>query len=283
LDLGGFTLDGGSVGGNGVVVTTGADPKQSITVRDGSADHWTGAGFQLQSASSLAENLDANHDKDGIVISGGSLTGCTANFNSEYGVNASFTTVSDCNAQTDPTGFMVTDGALSHCVSSGNTTAGIQVKHGTVADCDVEGNHVGILVGENSNVHDNTIELNNADGMDTLGSGAVIEDNVISGNGVTQTSSGVLVQTPSTRVSHNTVSATKGTGILVTASSNLIDDNSVSFSQGVGISVSGTNNTIVKNSAPLSNANGSYVIGPSNNAGPIDFANAASNPWSNTQ
>lgn len=293
LDLGGFTIDGGGVGTNGVVVPSrGQNLSQSITVQNGNAEHFTGAGFQLQYGTSMAKNLQASHDKDGIVIDGGTLDGCTVQFDSEYGVEAGFTTITHCNAEVDGTGFDLFEGTLSECLADNNTNAGINIQRGDVHDCTVHSNFYGILVTGASNVHHNQVEFSGSDGIRVVtNGGSIISDNTSLYGGGSQTASGIYVETDDNRITHNTTSNTTGVGINCVGNFNTIDDNSTFDNTGIGIVVGGSKNTVVKNSSTgnvnrFSSTN--YSIGAggtygANNPGPVAGANAATLPWSNTQ
>jgi parallel beta-helix repeat protein len=262
LDLGGFTIDGGGAGAYGVLLTNGLSGE---AVRNGNAEHWTGAGFLLASES-LAENLQASHDTTGIIFDDGNLTGCTVAFDSQDGVQAAFATISNCNAQSDGTGFDLNSSSLSHSVAKSNTGDGI------------------IVIGSGTIDH-NTVNFNGANGIRDNGTNSFVEDNSVSNNAQTLFASGIYVSTDDNRIAHNSVSQTFGEGIAVDGSFNTIDENSTFQNTDIGIKIQGSKNTVVKNS---STGNGSvtstnYFFGAGNNPGSIDAAIAATNPWSNTQ
>jgi parallel beta-helix repeat protein len=284
LDLGGFTVDGGGVGRDGIA-TSGPSGQNSVVIRNGGANNWTRTGFNLNGADSSLESVRANHDTNGITMDG-TIDGCTANNDSGIGVSAFFTTVTNCQASGDGTGFHVFAGSLSHCEADSNGT-GINAEGATVEDCSItQSTGDGVLVSGLANIHDDEIETSGANGIRVNGVGAMIDDNTIEGSGGSILASGIFAAANNARISHNVVSRTNGEGIAVDGSFGTIDDNSTFQNSDIGIKIQGSKNTVVRNS---STGNGpslpttNYSIGAGNNPGPIDAANSASNPWSNTQ
>lgn len=312
LDLGGFYLDGAGIGANGVMTENGTQ-HDGITIRNGTAQHWTQRGFWAQYVSSAhIEDVQSTYNHDGIVIDSGTLDRCTASWNTAVGVNAAFATVSDCGAHVNQTGFQLYSSVVTNAVAEANTGdgivantsttvrgcnalqnggSGVNAYFSTVQGCSVYANHYGILV-QNSNIQDNTVATSNSDGIRVVGFGVGYPgDSFISGNtvddpGGSVTASGIYVETNNNRIVRNTVSGSSGPGIYVVGSFNTIDDNSTLTNTGIGIVVNGSKNTVVRNSS-LGNVNTAsstnYSIGTGNNPGPVNAANSSSDPWSNTQ
>jgi parallel beta-helix repeat protein len=286
IDLAGFTIDGGNVGGSGIVSTNNS----GLAVRNGNAEHWKNAGFNLQfSLGAVAEQLTASFNDVGISINTATLTGCTVFENKTTGLRSSFSTISDCNAQANGTGFQLFEASISHCVSEGNAGNGISVERGSVEDCTLSangGDGITIAVssgGALSTVRNNTIEFSNANGITVNSGGAIVENNTLRGN----KGSGIYVPGNDNRIRANTSSSNTGEGIDILGSYNTVDDNSALQNVDYGIFVAlGTKNTVVKNSATGNRASSdqqNYLIASGQNAGPIGAAASATLPWSNTQ
>ncbi len=214
------------------------------------------------------------------------LASRTADFDGNVGVIAAFATVSACSTSADATGLSIYEGSLSHCVADDNSNIGITVQQGEVDSCLVDSNLLGLLVNSQSNVHDNTVNFSKSSGIQVNGGESIVSDNTVSDSGTLQSASGVIVPSAGNRITHNTASGTAGPGIQVTGSFNTIDDNSTFVNTGIGIVVAGSKNTVVRNSSTGNvnqAASTNYSIDAANNAGPITAANAATNPWGNTQ
>lgn len=257
LDLNGFTLDGANLGGKGILAT-GA----GTTVRNGTVTRWTGYGFDTQYGA-LLEDVHAIDNQIGIVVRG-TVRGCTAAANTFDGVQARYSTVSDCFAQDNGTGFSLVDSSLTGCSALTNQT-GIYAEEGSVVtNCTAEFNFTGISVGGPSKDRGATVVRNNAvlssgaDGIAVSGWNSVIADNAVSNSGRTQQASGMYVTGQRNRIEGNHVNDTNGYGILVTG---------------------GTGNLVVRNWA---DANGvDYFFGAQNDTGPIQFAASSTSPWAN--
>ena len=312
LDLGGFYLDGAGIGANGVITEDGVQ-HDGITIRNGTAQHWTQRGFWAQYVSSAhIEDVQSTYNHDGVVIDSGTLDRCTVSHNTAVGVDAAFATISDCQAHVNQTGFQLYSSTLTNgvaesnsgdgifantsssvrgCTALQNGNSGVNAYFSTVQGCSVYANEFGILV-QDSNIQDNTVASSTSDGIRVVGFGVgYAGDSFIAGNTVDYpgsgvSASGIYVETDNNRIVRNTISGSSGPGIDVVGSFNTIDDNSTLTNQGIGIVVAGTKNTVVRNSS-LGNVNQSnstnYSIGTGNNPGPVNAANASTDPWSNTQ
>lgn len=125
LDLGGFTLFGGTSPGDGI----SANGPRYVRVRNGSVRGWS-TGINLIASYSTIEGVRAtNNLLDGIRIGGGSeITNCIASLNGNDGIDASFVVVRDC-------------------VVAGNTDSGIRVlDYSLVEDNRAHGNGKGIVI-----------------------------------------------------------------------------------------------------------------------------------------
>ena len=290
-----------------------ASGQNGITIRNGTAQHWTQRGFWAQYVSSAhIEDVQSTYNHDGVVIDSGTLDRCTVSHNTAVGVDAAFATISDCQAHVNQTGFQLYSSTLTNgvaesnsgdgifantsssvrgCTALQNGNSGVNAYFSTVQGCSVYANEFGILV-QDSNIQDNTVASSTSDGIRVVGFGVgYAGDSFIAGNTVDYpgsgvSASGIYVETDNNRIVRNTISGSSGPGIDVVGSFNTIDDNSTLTNQGIGIVVAGTKNTVVRNSS-LGNVNQSnstnYSIGTGNNPGPVNAANASTDPWSNTQ
>lgn len=295
LDLGGFTMDGAHVGNLGVYIPSQFNGfnLHSITVRNGMAQNWTGAGFEFGAVDTLiADGLQANNNQTGIDIENGTLTHCAAFGNSAAGVEARATSITDCTAKNNQgNGFSLTDySELRTCTATGNAPADIDAFASTVDGCTVNGGTYGITVGFNSQIRNNAVSFTDSDGIrlaSPSGSGdSLITENTVADAGGQGLASGIYVQTGNNLISRNHVTVTNGPGINVVGSFNTIDENSTLTNTGIGIVVGGSKNTVVHNNS-LGNVNTSsstnYQVGAGNNYGGVTAAASGTNPWSNTQ
>jgi Periplasmic copper-binding protein (NosD) len=295
LDLGGFMLEGNGVGNEAVYFAPqfGGDLWHSITVRNGGAHGWTQYGFELDGANAIiAEDLQAYGNNVGIIVKNGTLTNCSADFNTNVGVEAfGGVTVSNCEAKNNSvTGFALTNGSALHdCTAYGNPV-GIDVRASIVDGCAVYGGNYGITVAFNSNVRNNSVTQTGSDGIrvaSVSGSGeSTITENTVESAGSNGLASGIYVQTQNNEISRNHVTETNGPGIQVVGTFNTVDENTTLTNTGIGIVVGGSKNTIIHNIS-LGNVNqGSstnYSIDAANNAGPIGAASTSTSPFTNTQ
>jgi parallel beta-helix repeat protein len=281
LDLNGFMLDGNNVGLTGVVSDT-----RGVTVRNGTARRWTQHGFNLfgfVSQSVILENVHAHQNVlNGIVVTNGSITGCTARENN-LGVQALLSSVTRCTAADNVVGFDVQNSSLSECASSSNSAYGISALAGAVVEgCASSNDQIGIRIGDSAYAHHNHVSNSTGAGIAFDGGATgIVSDNAISDSG----GFGIAVIGDFGRVSRNNVSTGDTVGIDVAGANNTIDDNSVHGNTGLGISVGvGTSgNTVVRNSATGNAAGSQYSFLGANNFGPVESAATGTHPWANTQ
>ena len=142
IDLGGFTLTGGTTPGSGVSVGS----LRNVTIRNGALRGWnfgilgTGCG---------------NCRVDGVQASSSAATGI------DIGPQS---VVSDCNASLNNLGIAGTSITIRNCTISENQTYGIQ------------------LTGDSSLVEDSRVNVNADIGIGISGSRNMIHDNQLSGN-----------------------------------------------------------------------------------------------------
>jgi hypothetical protein len=279
IDLSGFTLDGAHIGGDGI--TTDAN-RNAIQVHNGTAQNWTGTGFNLsQCVSSLMENLQARGNSIGMQVFLGVARRCVATANSSSGLLAGYSTVSDCVAESNPVGIGVFVSTIHASHASYSNDHGIDASQSTVEGCVISFNRWGIVAGD-SNIHHNTITYSDSNGIRADGGTCIIADNSISESGqIVSSAAGIFVQTNLNRIVNNNIVATNGDGIGVTGQFNLIDGNSCLGSVSFGIHVLSANNVIVRNSCL--GTGGTYSIVAGNNVGPAQPAATATNPWSDLQ
>ncbi|MGI8602589.1 MAG: right-handed parallel beta-helix repeat-containing protein [Verrucomicrobiales bacterium] len=287
LDLGGFTLDGAGTGRHGVTNQTNY---HGLQVRNGNVQNWTQRGFDLQfSFSIVLERVQARNNAIGIVVSSGLVSQCAAVFNTGTGIVANFSKVSDCVASVNPIGINMQSSTLRGCRVGDSSDSGIIASRSVVEGCEIDQCRWGIVVQGHSHVHHNTVLFSGSDGFRVVGTGgSTISDNNVASSGISVPATGIYVESNTNRIVRNNVTGTNvGNGIGVAGSFNTIDDNSVLQNNGLGISVAGSKNTVVRNSslgnAPPGGAVTNYSIGGGNNPGPVNAANASTNPWSNTQ
>ncbi len=144
VDLGGFTLTGGTTPLEGINVPFG---RRNIVIRNGAVRSWS---FGIDAAPC------SNCRVDGVQASSNTNVGIRIGPQSE---------ISDCNA-------------------SLNGNDGIHVSYGTVRNCTVsENGFKGILVGNGSLVEGNRLHSNtNSAAISVSGSNATIRNNELSGN-----------------------------------------------------------------------------------------------------
>ncbi|MGH7620791.1 MAG: right-handed parallel beta-helix repeat-containing protein, partial [Gemmatimonadaceae bacterium] len=291
IDLGGFVIDGGNVGGDGIVVAARLpDFHYGLAVRNGNAERWTKAGFNLQtSVDAVAENLTASHNDVGIRFNKGSLTACTASANTSIGIQSGPGVISHCNAQLNGTGFVLDSASLSDCNATSNMGVGIKLKGGSVDDCTVTANVGGGLfldagtISASSTVRGNAIDFNGGNGITMDSIGSLVESNTVQNS----SGSGIFTDGQDNRIRGNTSSRNGGEGLEILGSFNMVDDNSALENADYGIFVGiGVKNTIVRNSATGNRAGSdgaNYAIPSGQNAGPVGAAASVTQPWSNTQ
>jgi parallel beta-helix repeat protein len=267
LDLSGFTLIGVPGSNSGVRVSPGVY-RNGIIVRNGIARGWGESGFQLQFAvGGVFDTLTSeSNGLWGFVIGGGSsLMHCAANNNAASGVNAVSATVQGCAANTNGGhGFQINQANVMDCVADYNAFDGVNAAGSSRIDgCHVWENHAHGIIADGSTVTRNTLAYNNDHGIAVLGTGSLVSENTVFGNGLTAASAGIYVSGSNARIDRNHVT-----------------DEGVTPSQDVGIQVVGSGNAVINNTAhgnaanyQLTGANGSY--------GPLAPAESATNPFTN--
>lgn len=262
LDLGGFQLDGASIGTNGVFVAF--LESSGVTIRNGTATNWTNDGFNVTTLGGVLEDVQAsNNGQAGIRVDGATVSRCAAKQNGD-GVNAVRSTISNCSLINNIRGATLDSSVLENSVLDANTRGVIPLSY--------------------SNVQNNTITNSLYDGIWLVGGdgGSSITHNVIDWNGQAASGNGIYDQSDNNRIEGNNLTKNYQEGIDILGSYNTVDDNSALRNGDYGIFVAlGMKNTIVRNSS-LGNATANYLISPGNNPGNVITANTT-NDWSNTQ
>ncbi|HXG46814.1 MAG TPA: right-handed parallel beta-helix repeat-containing protein [Methylomirabilota bacterium] len=285
LDLGGFSLQGGGSGLSGIVVT---GFRRNLRLRNGTISDWTGMGVAafgavdssfegLHLQRNTGTGLDAGSNsviractavENGAGIAawrGSVITDCVARGNRGNGLVANAgSSIQRCLAsQNGDTGIRLAAGGLvTDCVSHANGTNGVTASQSVISRCSISQNGgVGIEAGLASHVSGCVIQGNRGDGL-RIDSGAVVTDNVCSGNG--------------TSTAHAAIHAA--------GTANRIEGNNVVFNTTArGIRAPEAGNVVIRNTA--SQNNGNYDV-PANAflgiiVGSPDALNTASNALSN--
>jgi hypothetical protein len=281
IDLSGFTLDGAGIGNKGI--TTASIKPNGVQIRNGNVQNWLQVGVNVAGCTSTRlENLRVQKNQNGIYVAYGEVSHCNAFKNTNTGILAEYSNLTDCGAEANPVGIFLQSSTLRSSFVGDSSNLGIQALESTVEGCTLDGNYWGIVAG-GSNIHHNTIYDSYSDGIrPDNGGGCSITDNNIVNSGISVLASGIWIQTEDNRVTNNHITGTNGDGIGVAEGYNILDGNSCIGNSGFGMNIIGANNTIVRNST-LGNTGGTYAVAPGNNGAPTQSVTTATNPWSNLQ
>lgn len=301
LDLGGFGLNGNSIGSYGVLMV---GSRQNITVRNGTSHHWTQTGVDLSGASNAsAENLMVSSNAVvGIAVGENSLVkNCRAYRNcfpggvSSAGIlTGAGATVIDCQAQgnngTNIAAINVgTASSVINCTvnqNNGNNSAGIRTGSScNVLNCSVGSNTgnngTGIDLGSDSSaVNCNASGNSGTSSVGIFASGgrstvSACRANFNGGDGIKAVDSSSILS--------NSCASNTGAGIHTTAQGNRVDGNHVNNNSNSGIKCDSSNSFIVRNTA-RNNSLGNYSITSGNADAQVITGSSAfttTNAWAN--
>ena len=169
LDLNGHCIYGPGTGtGNGI----SAVDRYNITIKNGivggfyfgiylynDADH-QGAGHRIEGIQA------SNNGSDGINANYSTVTNCTANNNGSYGICACESTVTNCTAYNNSSdGIYVIDNTVTNCTANNNGSYGICAGHSTVTNCTANNNGSYGIYAYYSTVTNCTANNNGSDGI----------------------------------------------------------------------------------------------------------------------
>ena len=173
VDLGGFTITGGALTGDGITLNGGL---KNIVIRNGTIRGWSGNG--VTSLASSARNLVFAHLN--ISDSGG------------MGISAINAVITDCNISgSGSQGINATACTIGNCLVDGSNNQGVSLFSGTVSHCVIQSSGLEglVLTGPGCVINDNLIKSNNvANGAFNAGlyidsANNRIENNQLIGNG----------------------------------------------------------------------------------------------------
>jgi hypothetical protein len=254
LDLNGFALVGMSSSQNGIAIP---NAQTNITVRNGTISGWGNFGVSSKSFSSLNqvfERLNVSDNLWGIVNEGaGVVRDCNCENSFGNGIY--------CRGG-------ISGGIISGFTANNNGGDGIDMGSGTVSGCSVQNNGGGIWVEPAGTVLGCFVANNGGSGIYVTGGSKVIGNTCIGNNtGAVSYEAGIYIVGTNNRVEDNNVTASGYAGIQVVNSSyatnNLIIKNSVSGNgannyvlpagQIVGPLITNTVSGIITNSNPWAN------------------------------
>lgn len=259
LDLPGSTVSFGTAEGNfGTGIAAGTVLNSIATLNDGDgivasnatasgASSNTGAGIRV---SALATNLTAENNRQGLVVTGGSLTNATSTFNWAEGINLSG------------------GGTVSGLLSSRNGGNGMISGAASIEDSTFSGNgRLGVLSTGGTTL-ENVAISGNAQGA-AQGVNAILDSSVTgNGNGLANVST----------VNGSYIGFNQGAGL----SGTTVADSSIVGNTGIGATVSGSieNSWVVRNSGiGIDGASGSGTVDrvtiSGNNGGTRNVASVA--------
>jgi parallel beta-helix repeat protein len=297
IDLNGFTLQGLTGSGSGIVVP---DSYCNLVVRNGTVTGWGGRGvdsytwayprnmlfetltvssnylqgIKTEAGSIVRDCLSLFNGADGIWSEGGEIVHCTSRGNSGIGVTAFNCTVQGCRSEF-------------------NSPYGVYLSRSRALDCAIEntsgsfsGNGIGVFVDNTGNELRRCRIASNVDSgiFCNLGSGGnTISDCTIANNG----NVGIQqIGTGGSFITGNNIFLNLYGGIVIRDSNNRVENNLVQTPSGMNgimvIASAWTNNVIIKNTVCGGGSSSVNYYNPgSNDFGPIGTAATASSPWAN--
>ncbi len=230
IDLSGFVLTGVTGGLDGII-TTGTTIS-CISVVNGSVRRWPGDGVNLGNGGPTAcrvEGVNAEGNSEGIVVSEGVVSRCTASGNAATGMRGLNGVVFDACAARGNGGNGITAsnyGTVRGCSASGNTGAGVLATTGAIIESTTAGGNTGngITSGSGAIVRSCSAYENGGDGI-TAGNGTRIETCTVRRSGV----HGINVAAESTvhanSSTDNGTASAEGAGVRTTGNFNNVTDN----------------------------------------------------------
>lgn len=140
IDLNGFDMLG--LAGSGTGVLFGSNARGGV-VRNGNIQLWDGVGVLMNGVGGVVERVRVQGVTNGIVLTGGTISGCTAIGCAGHGLwGVADATIIDsvaigCGGHGIVFGSNV---VISRCVSSGNSMRGFYGGTGTLTDCSARDN-----------------------------------------------------------------------------------------------------------------------------------------------
>ncbi len=272
IDLNGFTLQGVSGSGAGIVSST--SPQHNVAILNGMIVNWAGHGIDLTNSSqSRIERVTVKGNGGHGILGGGQngiIRGCIARGNVDRGIvvpnvsgNGSVGLVEGCVAAANGNGgILVWAGAVvSNCSALDNTGIGIIANNpgATIVNCTATNNTLIGISANGSSIRGCTSAYNGIHQIEVNSRAFVIENTCVASGPGTST----------------------GAGIYVAGHRNRIEANDV-VDNLRGIDVTGMNNLIIRNSA--SNNGMNYTIGPQNSAAQLLAPGSgfvSTDPWAN--
>ncbi len=144
VDLGGFTITGGSSPGGGIDIPGGP---RNLTIRNGALRAWTYGIYAASATDSRFDNVQASSNAVGIAI-------------------GSHSEITDCNASLNTgTGIFATSGTVRNCTISENGQNGIVADESLIEDNKVQNNPMnGIRIsGNGTTLRMNELSSNSTD------------------------------------------------------------------------------------------------------------------------
>ncbi len=265
IDMAGHSLIGpGATGLSGIY--QGSD-RRNLRVFNGKAINWTAgsqAGFNLNGAGNILEDLQATGNEQGFVLgAGGAMIRCVAVSNQYAGISAGDgSTLSDCLSRENTTGIAASSGnALIGCTAQNNAGFGFSVSSaGVLRNCVAHNNgNTGIFALDGCSIEDCVAYLNDGDGF------AVTSGNSLS-DCVAQFNDGDGIEMNyANRVADNICDrngfTSDGAGIYALGGGNRIEGNFCTDNDR-GIDVDAAGNFIVRNTCSGNTTN--WVVAVSN-------------------
>ena len=207
LDLGGFTLSGIEGSRTGILLQQNL---RNVTIRNGVVADWGEEGVGIidgvDTINPLITDLVvarnqlgialrgqqiairdcrvSENELDGIVISNGTVDGCTVTANGRVGIEAVDAILRNCRSRANLRGFDVEACTVVSCVADANGGNGFEVQTSVIRDCVTAGNNgVGIRVSARCQVVGNECRFNGDVGILVVGRHNRIDGNSVLGNG----------------------------------------------------------------------------------------------------
>ena len=278
LDLGGYTLSGGSVNSDDGIFVLG--DQDNIYIYNGHVDGWGGDGINaLNADNSIFEKLTvSNNGNDGLVADfNASISYVTALANGLDGIEGDdgtvivFSTASengDNGIQTSEGSVVAHSAAFNNLGDGIDVAAGSSVFHSSVSDNTLFG--VDLALG--GTVQGSSAYDNDRNGFD-IASSSVVRDNIAALNGgapdtsITESNRNGIRTFANSWVINNQAHENDGSGIRIQSTDCVVEGNFVTDNDITGIYVSASGSFIINNKAAGNVLN--YDIDANSAFGPI--------------
>lgn len=208
IDLNGFQMFGFIFSGGPTLDGIRTDGAQNdITITNGTVILWGRHGIDMITGPNdtsgdhaLVERVNAlgNSDRGIRTNDNARILSCVASFNGEWGIEATFATITDTIAADNGTvGIDADSSHVSRCVANGNGSYGIGGRNSVYTECTAIGNTTAGIIGTD-NVVSRCRIFGSTNGIPSFGDGLLI-DNLIS-----NCTSGFYVSSSNTRLEGNT-------------------------------------------------------------------------------